>query len=70
MDGNLVWNPEMFVLNFIGHLLKPNTIRKKEDNSEKCTLELIDVTKNFSKTTSNYLQQVSNRYFYCIMIID
>ncbi|CAI6354546.1 unnamed protein product [Macrosiphum euphorbiae] len=57
LDGNLVWNPEMFVLNFIGHLLKPNTIRKKEDNSEKCTLELIDVTKNFSKTTSNYLQQ-------------
>jgi len=70
LDGNLVWNPEMFVLNFIGHLLKPNTIRVKEDNSEKCTLELIDITKNFSKTTSNYLQQVSNRYCYCIMIID
>lgn len=62
MEGNLVWNPEMFVLHFIGHLLKPNNIRKKEDNLEKCTLELIDVTKNFSKTTTSYLQQVSNKY--------
>jgi len=52
----------MFVLHFIGHLLKPNNIRKKEDNLEKCTLELIDVTKNFSKTTTSYLQQVSNKY--------
>lgn len=68
MDGNLVWNPEMFVLNFIGHLLKPNTIRKKEDNSEKCTLELIDITKNFSKTTTNYLQQVSKIYCECVII--
>lgn len=62
MDGNLVWNPEMFVLHFIGHLLKPNSIRKKEENLEKCSLELIDITKNFSKMTTNYLQQVSSIY--------
>jgi len=60
LDGNLVWNPEMFVLGFIGHLIKPNSTRKKEENLEKCNLELIDIAKNFSKTTTNYLQQVSN----------
>lgn len=58
MDGNLVWNPELFVLRFIGHLIKPNSIRKTEENLEKCSLELIDTAKNFSKTTSSYLQQV------------
>lgn len=62
LDGNLVWNPEMFVMHFIGHLLKPNTIRKKEENLEKCVLELIDVTKNLPKTTVIYLQQVSKMY--------
>ncbi|XP_025203475.1 WASH complex subunit 4 isoform X2 [Melanaphis sacchari] len=57
LDGNLVWNPEMFVLHFIGHLIKPNNVRKKEENLDKCTLELMDIAKNFSKTTNNYLQQ-------------
>jgi len=58
LDGNLVWNPEMFVLHFIGHLLKPNNTRKKQDNLEKCVTELMDITKNFPKTTTSYLQQV------------
>jgi len=58
LDGNLVWNPEMFVLHFIGHLLKPNSARQKQENLEKCAMELIDITKNFSKTTTSYLQQV------------
>lgn len=51
----------MFVLHFIGHLLKPNSAKTKQkhDNLEKCALELIDITKNFPKTTINYLQQVS-----------
>lgn len=48
----------MFVLHFIGHLLKPNNTRKKQDNLEKCVTELMDITKNFPKTTTSYLQQV------------
>ncbi|VVC44144.1 Hypothetical protein CINCED_3A019506 [Cinara cedri] len=57
LDGNLMWNPETFVLHFIGHLLKPNSTRKKQDNLEKCSLELVDFTKNFLKTTTGLLQQ-------------
>lgn len=60
MDGNLVWNPEMFVMHFIGHLIKPNSIRKEQENLEKCAMELIEITKHFSKTTTSYLQQVSH----------
>lgn len=59
LDGNLVWNPEMFVLHFIGHLLKPNSLKKKQDNLEKCVIELTEISKNFFKTTSSYLHQVS-----------
>lgn len=61
LDGNLIWNPEMFVLHFIGHLLKPNNAKtkQKQENLKKCTIELIDITKNFPKTTTSYLQQVS-----------
>lgn len=57
-----MWNPEMFVLHFIGHLLKPNSLRKKQDNLEKCSLELTDFTKNFFKTTTGLMHQVSIRY--------
>lgn len=62
LDGNIVWDPEAFVLHFIGHLLKPNSNKKKIDNMEKCVLELIDITKTFSKTTISYMQQVSKIY--------
>lgn len=58
MDGDLVWNPEHFVLHFIGDLLKPNNEWKNQDNLAKCAIELTDITKNFSKTTLGYLQQV------------
>lgn len=61
LDGNLMWNPETFVLHYIGHLLKPNNVRKKQDNLQKCSLELIDFTKNFFKTTTGHLHQVSKR---------
>lgn len=61
MDGNLVWDPEMFVLHFIGHLLKPNSVRKPQDNMEKCAIELINISKIFQKTTTNYLRQVGKK---------
>lgn len=59
LDGNLVWNSETFALHFIGHLLKPSSSKKKQDSLDKCAIELQDITKNFSKTTFSYLQQVS-----------
>lgn len=61
MDGDLVWNPERFVLHFIGHLLKPNNNWKNEDNLVKLATELTDIIKNLSKTTTGYLQQVRYR---------
>ncbi|XP_050529563.1 WASH complex subunit 4 isoform X2 [Daktulosphaira vitifoliae] len=57
LDGNLVWYPEMFVMHYIGDLLKPNNTKKKQDNLEKCSLELMDVTKFFPKTALSYIQQ-------------
>lgn len=54
-----MWNPEKFVLHFIGHLLKSNSAKKKQNNLEKYAIDLIDITRNFSKTTTSYLQQVS-----------
>lgn len=62
LEGNIVWDPEDFVLHFIGHLLKPNKDKKKPGNLEKCVLELVDITKTFSKTTTSYIQQVSKIY--------
>lgn len=60
LDGNLVWNPEIFVLHYIGHLVKPNSTRKNQENLEYCVTELIDITKSLPKATTSYLQQVSN----------
>ncbi|XP_050426323.1 WASH complex subunit 4 [Adelges cooleyi] len=57
LDGNLVWYPEMFVMHYIGDLLRPNYTKKKQDNLEKCSIELMDITRNFPKTALNYLQQ-------------
>lgn len=57
-----MWNPEKFVLHFIGHLLKSNSAKKKQNNLEKYANDLIDITRNFSKTTTSYLQQVSKNY--------
>lgn len=51
----------MFVLHFIGHLLKPNSVRKPQDNMEKCAIELINISKIFPKTTTNYLRQVGKK---------
>jgi hypothetical protein len=54
-----MWDPETFVLHYIGHLLKPNCDKTKQENLKKCALELTDMTKNFSKIISNHVKEVS-----------
>lgn len=60
----------MFVLHFIGHLIKPNSIRKPQDNMEKCGIELMNMSKTFSKTTTSYLRRVGKNKCYSNSIIS
>lgn len=62
LESNIVWDPEAFVLYYIGHLLKPNNDKVKQENLEKCALELTDMTKNFSKIKFNHIKEVSMIY--------